>query len=77
MAKMSEAIRSNHYRQLAIELRKLAHQARFPSARKVLIYTARRFDLAAAGNALAVSRDGRVNDGDPRCRGKETHLSAI
>jgi hypothetical protein len=39
-AKMPQTIRSNHYRQLAIELRKLAHQARFPSARKVLIYTA-------------------------------------
>jgi hypothetical protein len=56
---MSETIRRDHYRQLAIKLRRLAHQARFPSARKVLIDTARRFDLAGTGSALAAPRDGR------------------
>lgn len=46
---MSEAVegRTDHYLELAVRLRALALEARYPSARKALVEMAKRFDRRA------------------------------
>ena len=46
---MAEAVegRSNHYLELAVRLRGLVLEARFPSARRALMDIAKRFDQRA------------------------------
>lgn len=51
MADLFLELRCYDYRQLALRLREMASQARFPAARRELVAIAMRFDRAAGENS--------------------------